>query len=288
LAISSFTGITKDRAHKLAGEQTQIEDSFGLCNTMVLFGGLWTRIPPIGASRRLLRREERGNSCGNKQERVEVPPIDSTNPITKNKNSIDDASERKANRPLISYQRDSKKDGESERGDRQSSHQFYKHDGSNINSITDENVQSEELLPQGSMFSFARTPSSLAAGEQEVPSLTSEFFASEADMEVLQLCALYTVIYMGISVIAFSFVFEKWTIIDSMYFAVSTFTTCGYGNLTPTTTAGQIFTIFFAIYGVIILGVFIGIVGHSSANQSIEETQEREARRDSGDSFYGR
>jgi hypothetical protein len=48
-----------------------------------------------------------------------------------------------------------------------------------------------------------------------------------------------------------------------MYFAVSTFTTCGYGNLTPTTPAGQVFTIFFAIYGVIILGVFIGVVGYS-------------------------
>jgi potassium channel subfamily K len=234
---------------------------------MVLFGGLWTRIPPIGASRRLLKRKERASSCDNTQDRVEVPPIDNTNTIT-TENTTGDASKREAYRPLISYH-DSKKDGEpSERGERQSSQQSYQHDGSNRN--TDENVQNEEsereeLLPRGSISSFplASTSSSLAAGEQEIPSLTSEFVASEADMEVLQLCVFYTVIYMGIAVIAFSFVFEKWTIIDSMYFAVSTFTTCGYGNLTPTTTAGQIFTIFFAIYGVIILGVFIGIVGHS-------------------------
>ena len=38
-------------------------------------------------------------------------------------------------------------------------------------------------------------------------------------------------------------------------------TTCGYGDLEPTTTAGQLFTIVFAIYGVIILGVFIAIFG---------------------------
>lgn len=38
-------------------------------------------------------------------------------------------------------------------------------------------------------------------------------------------------------------------------------TTCGYGDLEPSTVAGQFFTIVFAIYGVIILGVFIGIFG---------------------------
>jgi potassium channel subfamily K len=222
---------------------------------MVLFGGLWTRIPPIGSSRRLLKRKERASSCDNDQDRGGVPPIDSTTTITQN-------GEREAYRPLISYQQDSKIDGKSDRGDRQSSQQFYQHNISSegCNSNTDENIQPQVSI---SSYPFARTPSSLGTGEQEIPSLTSEFVASEADMEVLQLCLFYTVIYMGISVIAFSFVFERWTIIDSLYFAVSTFTTCGYGNLTPTTTAGQIFTIFFAIYGVIILGVFIGIVGHS-------------------------
>jgi potassium channel subfamily K len=235
---------------------------------MVLFGGLWTRIPPIGSSRRILKRKDRANCCDNEQDRVEVPPIDSTNTIAK-KNNTDEkqASEREAYSPLISYQQDKETHGESERGVRQSSQQSHHHDGSNrtkINTDEDESER-EELLPQGSMpsFPFVSTPSSVEETQQEIPSLTSEFVASEADMEVLKLCLFYTVIYMGISVIAFSFVFERWTIIDSLYFAVSTFTTCGYGNLSPTTAAGQIFTIFFAMYGVIILGVFIGIVGHS-------------------------
>jgi potassium channel subfamily K len=236
---------------------------------MVLFGGLWTRIPPIGSSRRLLKRKERATSCDNDQDRVDLfPPIDSTNTIAKKNNTNDKASEREAYRPPISYQQDSKKYDESERSKRQSSHQSQHHDGiSNKNFTTECNEsEGEALLPEGSMissFPFVRTPSSFGETEQEIPSLTSEFVASEADMEVLKLCLFYTVIYMGISVIAFSFVFERWTIIDSLYFAVSTFTTCGYGNLSPTTAAGQIFTIFFAIYGVVILGVFIGIVGHS-------------------------
>jgi len=52
-------------------------------------------------------------------------------------------------------------------------------------------------------------------------------------------------------------------VIDSLYFAVSTFTTVGYGDEAPSTQESQLFTIFFAVYGVIILGIFIGIVGHS-------------------------
>lgn len=44
-------------------------------------------------------------------------------------------------------------------------------------------------------------------------------------------------------------------------FTVTVSTTCGYGDKEPTTVPGKIFTIFFAIYGVIILGVFIAIFG---------------------------
>jgi hypothetical protein len=40
-------------------------------------------------------------------------------------------------------------------------------------------------------------------------------------------CVIALLVFLAISVIAFSFVFEKWTVIDSMYFAVVTFTTTG-------------------------------------------------------------
>ena len=51
-------------------------------------------------------------------------------------------------------------------------------------------------------------------------------------------------------------------------------TTCGYGDLEPTTTQGKLFTIVFAIYGVMILGVFIAIFG-----SFISEAQTRAMKR---------
>jgi hypothetical protein len=72
------------------------------------------------------------------------------------------------------------------------------------------------------------------------------------------------------AVVAYSYVFEHWTIVDSIYFAVATFTTIGYSDLYPNTVGGQLFTIVFALYGIIILGVFIGIFGHS-----VSEAQSR-------------
>ena len=92
------------------------------------------------------------------------------------------------------------------------------------------------------------------------PSLTGRL--DDHTRETLRMCVIYTVSYLGLAVVAYSFVFEQWSVIDSLYFAVSTFTTVGYGDLEPQSQSSQLFTIFFAVYGVIILGIFIGVVGH--------------------------
>ena len=40
-------------------------------------------------------------------------------------------------------------------------------------------------------------------------------------------CLIAISVYLGLAVLAFSFVFDRWTVVDSMYFAVVTFTTIG-------------------------------------------------------------
>ena len=50
---------------------------------------------------------------------------------------------------------------------------------------------------------------------------------------------------------------EGWSWLDSLYFSVITLTTVGYGDLSPQTAVGKIFTIIYIIIGLGILSSFI-------------------------------
>lgn len=51
---------------------------------------------------------------------------------------------------------------------------------------------------------------------------------------------------------------EDWEFVDAFYFAVVSMATVGYGDLSPETTAGKVFTIGFLVIGI---GIFVLTVG---------------------------
>jgi hypothetical protein len=96
--------------------------------------------------------------------------------------------------------------------------------------------------------------------------------------DAIWVCLFHAVVYYTVAVVAFSFLVEKWPIIDSLYFATTIFTTIGFGDLHPNSDSGQCLTILLALYGVVILGIFIGILGEvivDSHNKAMQKQSEK-------------
>ena len=73
---------------------------------------------------------------------------------------------------------------------------------------------------------------------------------------------------VGLGTVFYRFV-EDVSWIDSLYFCVITLTTVGYGDISPATTAGKVFTIIYAVAGI---GVFVALVS-TTAHHIIEAKQ---------------
>ncbi|MDD3003010.1 MAG: potassium channel family protein [Candidatus Shapirobacteria bacterium] len=74
---------------------------------------------------------------------------------------------------------------------------------------------------------------------------------------------LYSVIIILLSGTIFYNQIEKWNLLDSLFFSVTTLTTVGYGNLYPHTAIGKIFTIIYIFIG---LGILLGFINAISKN----------------------
>jgi len=99
-------------------------------------------------------------------------------------------------------------------------------------------------------------------------------------------------LYLGVGVIAYHNFEGHWTTRESLYFAVVSFTTVGYGdyNASKLTGGAQVFTAFYALIGVTIVGACVGIIlaylierrGKSLAEKMMTETYlESDARQES-------
>ena len=92
------------------------------------------------------------------------------------------------------------------------------------------------------------------------------------DLTLRECLALFIALLM-IGCLAYSFCFNQWSIIDSLYFTIVTLTTCGYGDITPSTPSGKVFASVFALAGVVILGLVLGVIGSQLVEAEINYTE---------------
>src|SRR5919112_4151323 len=85
---------------------------------------------------------------------------------------------------------------------------------------------------------------------------------------------LALVVSLLVSGTTFFTLVEVWSVLDSLYFSVTTLTTVGFGDPAPATAAGKIFTILYIFVG---LGVIGGVI-----NLFAEDTLARQRRRGGG------
>jgi len=72
---------------------------------------------------------------------------------------------------------------------------------------------------------------------------------------------------------------EGWDPLDALYFSVISLATVGYGDLTPDTALGKVFTIFFVLSGVGVLVVFVSEVARQTITRTAGVVEERQAQR---------
>jgi hypothetical protein len=76
--------------------------------------------------------------------------------------------------------------------------------------------------------------------------------------------------YLAMGVLSYHLILEKWSIVDSLYFTCTCFSTVGYGDLCPTTPASKIFTCAFGLGGIAFLGAALATVGGSFVQAEIQ------------------
>jgi hypothetical protein len=62
-------------------------------------------------------------------------------------------------------------------------------------------------------------------------------------------------------------VVEGWTVTDAFYFSVITLSTVGYGDFSPATTAGKMFTTVYILVGISIIVVFANTLAKAHAHR---------------------
>lgn len=121
---------------------------------------------------------------------------------------------------------------------------------------------------------FIRYTSGLDAGNHDAHITQRWSDLANASYELtLRECLFLFIALLAMGVLAYSFIFEHWGIIDSLYFTVVMLSTTGYGDMSPSTPGGKLFASVFALAGIVLLGLVLGVIGSQLIEAEITYSQ---------------
>jgi voltage-gated potassium channel len=82
-----------------------------------------------------------------------------------------------------------------------------------------------------------------------------------------------TLLIIGAGTLIYHYL-EGWSYVDSFYFSVVTLTTIGFGDFTPQTDAGKLFTVLYIVVGIGMILSFINTVQHHYVHMRHQEKKE--------------
>ena len=106
--------------------------------------------------------------------------------------------------------------------------------------------------------SLMRTQHDSTSEELAKINIESDLKRMQKDRQNLAIVMLVVLLFLIVGAVFYPLV-EGWTVLDSLYFGVTTLTTVGYGDMGPTTDGSKIFTAFYVFFGVAIVATLIGL-----------------------------
>ncbi|KAF9111385.1 hypothetical protein BGX27_004996 [Mortierella sp. AM989] len=91
------------------------------------------------------------------------------------------------------------------------------------------------------------------------PSLQLQDSGLTPKQRILVAAAMSLCFYLAFGALIFILI-ENWTFLDSLYFAMVTITTIGFGDIYPKTAGGRVFVVFYAGCGIVLLAVVVNSI----------------------------
>ncbi len=129
--------------------------------------------------------------------------------------------------------------------------------------------------------SLMRTQHDSTSDELAKINIESDLKRMQKDRQNLTIVVLVVLLFLIVGGVFYPLV-EGWTVLDSLYFGVTTLTTVGYGDMGPTTDGSKIFTAFYVFFGVAIVATLIGLattflIEAAALAAEVEKKKKREA-----------